>query len=230
MHELACAPRSGMNTAGLHSPIDAPPQSFLLHATSLLCHTHHAHQGSMSYIQVIGSFASNKGTYRAPSGNNLPEYLSISFRPVSKSGEKPGNKILGNPTLHGALSHRPYTALAMVGHIHGLALTAVAELRRVCPPLRCLPKPKARRNRHSHCSILMVESAFPYMESLAAYIGCRVDTRALWWDKPQLWKLVIIGTFCTHHYGWFRPGKWNGAENVIFDVCGLEVAERKRGK
>lgn len=129
-----------------------------------------------------------------------------------------------------------FPTLGFVGHIHGLAHSAVAELQarwvaRVFTGDLALPAEKEMQaeidaharwvelNTHGGISTSEVPP-FPYMESLAEDIGCSVDTRALWWHHPVLRNLVLHGTFCPHQYRLFGPGKWDGAEDAIFNVCG----------
>ena len=129
-----------------------------------------------------------------------------------------------------------YPTLAFVGHIHGLAHSAVAELQarwvaqyfadEIRLPTEAVMQAEigahadwVRENTHGGFRITEVP-AFAYMESLAKDIGCGVDTAALWWDKPVLRKLVLNGTFNPHQYRLVGPGRWEGAEDAIYRICG----------
>ncbi|KAI8909365.1 flavin monooxygenase-like protein [Powellomyces hirtus] len=135
-----------------------------------------------------------------------------------------------------------YPGLAFVGHIHGLAHSAVAELQarwvaRLFAGDLKLPAETGmqdeidshalwvKHNIHGGVSTCEVPP-FPYMELLAKDIGCNVDTRALWWNRPVLRKLVLTGTFCPHQYRLFGPGRWEGAEDVIYKTCGETKGKR----
>ncbi|KAI9088517.1 flavin monooxygenase-like protein [Phlyctochytrium arcticum] len=150
----------------------------------------------------------------------------------------------GSPTLslYKRIIPIQHPTLAFVGHIHGLALPAVAELqarwvaRLFSGSLNLPSQPYMQqeidqhftwtaKNTHGKLSTCEVP-AFAYMESLAADIGCRPKTSALWWHKPQLRKLVISGTFNPHQYRLSGHGMWEGAENAVFDVCGVEKSRR----
>ncbi|KAJ3177422.1 hypothetical protein HDU87_004441 [Geranomyces variabilis] len=151
-----------------------------------------------------------------------------------------GQATRGSPTmsLYKRIIPVEFPTLALVGHIHGLAHSAVAELQarwvaRLFSGALTLPTEAhmrreiddhaawAMENTHGRISTCEVP-AFPYMESLAKDIGCGVNTASLWWSRPGLRKLVIGGTFTPHQYRLFGPGKdMDMAESAIYNVCGV---------
>ncbi|KAJ3149705.1 hypothetical protein HDU86_006882 [Geranomyces michiganensis] len=165
--------------------------------------------------------------------------------PFLPSLEMTGQATTGSPTmsLYKRIIPLAFPTLALVGHIHGLAHSAVAELQarwvaRVFSGALTLPAETEMRReidqhaewtlKNTHGKISTCEvPAFPYMECLAQDIGCGVDTMSLWWSRPGLRKLVLKGTFTPHQYRLFGPGSnVEMAERAIYRVCGVSHNRR----